>query len=79
MKKEKNHFNKFRSPIPKHLTPKERKEWEEEIAWETQEKERRRKEGFYLDEGSQGIVSRIKRRLNLKQKKDNDCGIGYIS
>ena len=79
MKKEENHFNKFRSPIPKHLTPEERKRWEEEIAWEAQEKERRRMEGFYPDEESQGIVSKIKKRLNFKRKKSNDCGIGYIS
>lgn len=42
-----NFFNKFKSPMPKHLTPEERERWEEDYAWELQERERRRKEGYY--------------------------------
>jgi len=38
----------FTSPIPPHLTPEERKEWEKELEWQKQEVERRKKEGFYL-------------------------------
>jgi len=37
----------FLSPIPKHLTSEERKEWEENLAWEKQEIKRRKAEGFY--------------------------------
>ena len=46
-KKEEEFYNRFRSPIPKHLTPEERKVWEEEREWELQERARRKKEGFY--------------------------------
>ena len=35
------------SPIPPHLTPEERAEWEKELEWENQELERRKKEGFW--------------------------------
>jgi hypothetical protein len=42
-----NFFNKFASPMPKHLTPKEREVWERELKWEKKEKERRRQEGLY--------------------------------
>lgn len=35
------------SPIPPHLTPEERVIWEKELQWEQQERERRKKEGFY--------------------------------
>ena len=77
MKKEENYFNKFKSLIPKHLTPAERKEWEEEIAWERQEHERRKREGFYPDEESDGIVSKIKKKLNFKQKRDNKETVWY--
>tara|TARA_B100001123_G_scaffold442513_1_gene586319 strand:+ start:803 stop:988 length:186 start_codon:yes stop_codon:yes gene_type:complete len=37
----------FISPIPKHLTPEEREQWEKELEWERQEHERRKKEGYY--------------------------------
>ena len=42
-----NVFNKFRSPIPKHLTPEERERWEEDYEWELKERARRKKEGRY--------------------------------
>jgi hypothetical protein len=35
------------SPIPKHLSPEERKKWEKDIKWEREEVERRKKEGLY--------------------------------
>ena len=44
---EENFFNKFKSPIPKHLTPEELERWEEEYEWELQERKRRKKEGMY--------------------------------
>ena len=44
---EENFFNQFRSPIPKHLTPEEREEWEKNYKWEQEELARRVKEGFY--------------------------------
>ena len=37
----------FISPIPPHLTPEERAQWEKELQWERQEHERRKKEGYY--------------------------------
>ena len=43
----------FISPIPKHLTPEERKEWEKNLEWERQEYERRKKEGYYPHQGDQ--------------------------
>ena len=45
MNNEKN-FKRW-SPIPKHLTPEERKAWEEEQEWREQEVKRLRKQGFY--------------------------------
>ena len=37
----------YTSPIPPHLTPAGRAEWEKELEWEQQELERRKAEGFY--------------------------------
>ena len=37
----------FISPIPPHISPAEREVWEKEIQWDEQERERRKKEGFY--------------------------------
>ena len=39
----KDFYNDFMSPIPKHLTPEEREEWEKELEWERQERKRREK------------------------------------
>tara|TARA_Y100000310_G_scaffold265728_1_gene276929 strand:+ start:3343 stop:3558 length:216 start_codon:yes stop_codon:yes gene_type:complete len=47
MSKEENFYDKFKTPIPPHLTPEERERWEEEYEWELQEKARREKEGLY--------------------------------
>ena len=69
MKEEENFFNKFKSPTPMHLTPEELKEWEEQMEWDKQEYERRKREGYYSDEESKGIVSKIIRKFNYKQKK----------
>jgi carbamate kinase len=38
---------KFTSPIPPHLTPEEKQQWEKELEWEKQQLEQRKKEGFY--------------------------------
>jgi len=46
-KKDDNFFNKFKSPIPPHLTPEERKIWEKEIDRERKEHERRKQDGLY--------------------------------
>ena len=46
-KKDDNFFNKFKSPIPPHLTPEERKIWEKEIDLERREHERRKQDGLY--------------------------------
>ena len=37
----------FISPIPPHLTPEEREEWEKQLKWDRQEYERRKAEGYY--------------------------------
>tara|TARA_Y100000310_G_scaffold233888_1_gene236775 strand:+ start:758 stop:937 length:180 start_codon:yes stop_codon:yes gene_type:complete len=39
--------SQFISPIPPHVSPEERKEWEKEIEWSNKEIKRRKKEGFY--------------------------------
>tara|TARA_B110001454_G_C12562197_1_gene368190 strand:- start:327 stop:551 length:225 start_codon:yes stop_codon:yes gene_type:complete len=39
--------NPHQSPIPPHLTPEERAEWERDAEYEKKEKERRRQEGLY--------------------------------
>ena len=62
MKNEDNRFDR-RSPIPKHLTPEERVEWEKEIEWEKKEHERRRKEGYYPNESEGNLFSRIVKRM----------------
>ena len=72
MKKEENYFNKFKRSIPPHLSPEEQEEWVKEEEWSQREHERRKKEGFYPEEGSQGIVSKIIRKFNYKTKKWDD-------
>ena len=44
--------DKWFSPIPKHLSDKEREKWEKDLEWETQERKRREKEGYYPSEES---------------------------
>jgi len=66
-----DYFNKFKSSMPPHLSPEEKEEWLKDEEWNRQEFERRKREGFYPNEENNGIVSKIKRRFNLKQKKDN--------
>lgn len=72
MRKEENHFNKFKSSMPPHLSLEEQEEWIKEEEWNHQEKERRRREGFYPGEETQGIVSRIIKKFNCKTKKWDD-------
>ena len=52
-------FHRF-SPIPKHLTPEERKEFEKEQAWLEEERKRREKEGFSK------IDDKVKKKRNKK-------------
>jgi hypothetical protein len=47
MKKNDKPRNPHKSPIPTHLTPEERELWEEELRWQEEEIERRRKKGMY--------------------------------
>lgn len=42
-----NWIKQFQSPIPKHLSPEEKAQWEKELAWEQEEIKRRKKEGYY--------------------------------
>ena len=63
--------------MPKNLSPEEMEEWEKEIEWERQEYERRKKDGFYPDEENGGIVSKIKRKLNFKQKQDDEEAVWH--
>ena len=37
----------FKSPIPPHLSPEEREEWEEEFRRDREELEKRKKKGLY--------------------------------
>ena len=47
MNEKEDSYKKFKSPIPPHLTPEERIEWEKELEWQKKEVERRKKEGMY--------------------------------
>jgi hypothetical protein len=40
-------YDQFVSPIPPHLSPEEREQWEKQLEWEKQELERRKREGFW--------------------------------
>ena len=52
----KDFYNDFMSPIPKHLTPEEREEWEKELEWGRQERKRREKEGFYGEKPKKKVI-----------------------
>lgn len=69
MKKDDDFFKQFRSPIPPHLTPEEVEEWEKEMKWQKEEKERIRKSGGYDQ------VKPRKRRGRLTAKIANLLGI----
>ena len=75
MKKD-NFYERFRSPMPKHLTPEEKKEWEESAEWEKKEYERRKKEGFYDTGENENIVSKIVRRFKFKNKDNGNTWYG---
>ncbi len=60
---DKNFWDKFRSPIPPHLSPKERGQWEKEIELEKIQHERRKKEGLYPNDESKG-KTKFKRRAS---------------
>jgi hypothetical protein len=72
MKENENTYNKFRSTMPPHLSPEEQEEWLKDEEWDRQEYERRKKEGFYPEQGSQGIMSKIIKKFNYKAKKWDD-------
>ena len=78
MKNKDDSYNKFSSPMPPHLTPEEIAEWEKEIEWEKQELKRRKREGFYQDEETEGIISKLRKKFRFKNKQ-NDNNIGYYS
>ena len=69
MKKDDNFYNKFKSPIPPHLTPEEREEWEKDMEWQKKQEERIRKSGGYDQ------VKPRKRRGRLTAKIANLLGI----
>ena len=64
--------------MPPHLSPEEKEEWLKDEEWNRQEHLRRKKEGFYPDEETEGIVSKLKRKFYPKKKQNNNS-IGYIS
>jgi hypothetical protein len=66
--KKESFFNQLRSPIPRHLSPEEQILWEEEYEWELQERERRRKQGFYDEKPKKKRVG-WKTIQNLFRKK----------
>lgn len=43
-------YNKFKSPIPPHLSPEEYLIWKKQIEWENKEHARRKAEGYYPNE-----------------------------
>jgi hypothetical protein len=60
--KESNDPDKFKSPIPPHLTPEEREAWEKDFEWEKKERQRRKKEGLYPDAKGKRITVRSGKR-----------------
>ena len=62
--KEKHSYNHFTSPMPPHLTPEERAEWEKEMKWQEQEVERRKKEGMYPNDKKSKAKVRRKRKIS---------------
>ena len=58
--------------MPPHLAPEEQKEWLEEAARQEQDLRRRKKEGFYLYNEDNNIVSKIISKFNFKPKKKDD-------
>ena len=77
MKKEESYYNKFKSSMPPHLSPEEQEEWLKEEEWNKKEHERRKGEGFYPEEGTQGIVSKIIKKFNYKAKRKEDSYNNY--
>ena len=77
MKEEENFYNKFKSPMPPHLSPEEQKEWLEEEEWNRQQRERREKGGFYPKRESQGLMSKIMKKFNYKANKKKEDSTGY--
>ena len=66
--------DKWFSPIPKHLSDKEREKWEKDLEWETQERKRREKEGFYPSEDSaktknSPLVKRLIKNESTQKKR----------
>jgi len=47
MKNDDKTYLPHQSPIPPHLTPEEREEWEKDLEWQKKEVERRKKDGLY--------------------------------
>lgn len=47
MKKDDKPSFPYTSPIPPHLTPEEREQWEKDQEWQEKEVERRKKSGLY--------------------------------
>ena len=77
MKEDENFFNKFRSAIPPHLSPEEHEEWVKETERSQQDYERRKREGFYPEQGKQGIVSKIISKFNYRANKKWDDPANY--
>ena len=66
--RDENYYNKFKSPIPPHLSKEERAEWKESVKWERQERERRTKEGLYKETKPSGnIFGRVVRLFKNKR------------
>lgn len=54
------------SPIPPHLSQKERKVWEAQLRWELSERERRRKAGYYSSEEGLGAAGSKNKKMKKK-------------
>ena len=65
-KNEENFYKKFRSPIPPHLSPEEREEWEKEEKWQQEEHERLRREGKYRNQSKGSLFKRIVESITAK-------------
>ena len=67
-KKNQDREEKWTSRIPKHLSKEDRKKWEKDLEWETQERERREKEGQYPSGESSGSRKVVLEKKTLKKK-----------
>ena len=64
-----NFFNKFRSGKPRNLSEEEERIWDKDQEWERQERERRKKAGYYSKRKSNSSLKEKKGRVKFKRSR----------